>query len=208
MQEYRNFSYVSFIAVIFAKPKKVRPVAEPANKPVVQTAAPTAPSEQKPNEQAKAEKAIRFGYLDMLRIGSDSNQGKAAKAKFEAKAGKYKEQIVAKQKQLDKQKAAIQAKLATLSPEQRSAKAKEFEKKVDDYQKFVQKAEKEMQELQEEVSRKLFLEIEQVVDSYGKANGFTAICLKKDLLYLASGVDVQDVTDEILKLVNEKGQKK
>ena len=181
--------------------------AGPADIPAAQTAAPAVIVEPAPTGETKAERAIKFGYVDMVKIGNDSSQGRAAKAKFEAKADKYKGQIAAKQKQLEKQKNAIQAKLATMSPEQRAAKAKEFDKKVNDFQKYVQKAEKEMQDLQEEVSRKLFLDLEQAVDAYGKANGFTAICVKKDVLYLASGVDVQDVTDSILKLVNEKGSK-
>jgi outer membrane protein len=184
-------------------PAPVLPAKAPA--PVI---APAANKELNPSGQTKAEGGIKFGYVDMVKIGSDSDQGKAAKASFEARAEKYKGQIAAKQKQLEKQKKAIQAKLAGMGPDQRAAKAKEFDRKVDDFQKYVQKAETEMQTLQEEVSRKLFRDIEQVVETYGKANGFTAITVKKEVLYLASGVDVQDVTDPILKLVNEKGQKK
>ncbi|WP_243370125.1 OmpH family outer membrane protein [Geotalea sp. SG265] len=181
--------------------------AASADKAVAQAAAPVTAVEQPAAGPAKTERVIKFGYVDMVKVGSDSAQGKTAKARFEARAEKYQGQIAAKQKQLEKQKKAIQAKLAGMSPEQRATKAKEFDRKVEDFQKYVQKAEKEMQTLQEDVSRKLYKDIEQVVDSYGKANGFTAICVKKDVLYLASGVDVQDVTDAIIKLVNEKGQK-
>ena len=85
---------------------------------------------------------------------------------------------------------------------------KDFEKKIEEYQEFVQKAEKEMQSLQEELTRKLYQQIEQAAGDYGKASGFTAICVKKDLLYLGGGVEVEDVTEALLKLVNEKEQKK
>lgn len=193
---------------ILAGAEEVKPVPESK----VETSAPPAsPALTSPAvkgvEPGKTERAIKFGYADILKLGSESVQGKAAKARFEEKSDKYKSQIMAKQKQLEKKKAAIQAKLATLTPEQRAVKAKDFEKKVEEYQKFVQKAEKEMQAFQEEISGKLYQDIEQAAVAYGKANGFTAICVKKDILYLGSGVDVQDVTDAILKLVNEKGQK-
>ena len=59
-----------------------------------------------------------------------------------------------------------------------------------------------------DLARSLFGEIEKVVTDYGKANGFAAIVAKKELLYQGSIVTVQDVTEDILKLVNEKGQKK
>lgn len=203
-----------FIAVllaalpILAGAEEAKPVTEPKVETAVQPAPPALTNPAvKAVEPGKAERTIKFGYADMLKLGSESIQGKAAKARFEEKSDKYKSQIAAKQKQLEKKKAAIQAKLATLTPEQRAAKAKDFEKKVEEYQKFVQKAENEMQAFQEEISRKLYQDIEQAAVAYGKANGFAAICVKKDILYLGSGVDVQDVTDAILKLVNEKGQK-
>lgn len=203
-----------FIAVllaalpILAGAEEAKPVTEPKVETAVQPAPPASISPAvKGVEPGKTERTIKFGYADMLKLGSESVQGKAAKALFEEKSDKYKSQIAAKQKQLEKKKSAIQAKLATLTPEQRAAKAKEFEKKVEEYQKFVQKAEKEMQAFQDEIARKLYQDIEQAAVAYGKANGFAAICVKKDILYLGSGVDVQDVTDAILKLVNEKGQK-
>ena len=176
--------------------------------PAVPVPAVSAPQEQKKVEPAQAAQTIRIGYADITRIGNESVPGKAAQARFKAKAEKYQAQIAAKQKQLEKQKAAIEAKLPSLLPEQRAAKAKEFEKKVEEYRKFVQNAEKELKPLEEELARSLFGVIEKVVSDYGKANGYAAIVVKKELLYQGSGVSTQDVTDDILKLVNEKGAKK
>ncbi|KAF0221040.1 MAG: outer membrane [Geobacteraceae bacterium] len=173
----------------------------PTNPAVPATASPV----QKVAEPAKVERAFTIGFADIVRIGSESTQGKAAQARLKGKKDKLQTQITARKKQLEKQKAAIEEKLATFTPQQRAVKAKEFEKKIEDYQKFVQNAEKELQTMQEELTRKLFREIEQVVDTYGKANGYAAIIVKKELLYLGSEVKTQDVTDDILKLVNEKG---
>jgi len=179
------------------------PSAAPAPVPAVAPAL-----EPKQIEPTQAAPTVRIGYADITRIGSESAPGKAAQARFKAKADKYQAQITAKQKQLEKQKAAIEAKLPSLLPEQRAAKAKEFEKKVDEYRRFVQNAEKELKPLEEELTRSLFGEIEKVVSDYAKANGFAAIVAKKELLYQGNSVTVQDVTEDILKLVNEKGAKK
>jgi len=186
-----------------------KPLAVPQGGSEAQPVPPvaSAPGKKAPGP-AKAERTIRIGYADLVRIGNESNQGKTMHAKLAGKSDKYKAQISAKQKQLEKQKSSLEAKLATLSPQQRADKAKEFEKKIEEYQKFVQKAEKEMQSLQEELTRKLYQQIEQAAGDYGKASGFTAICVKKDLLYLGGGVEVEDVTEALLKLVNEKEQKK
>ncbi len=163
-----------------------------------------------PQEQKKVGpyQTLRIGYLDITRIGNESSPGKAAQGRLKAKAEKYQSQIAAKQKQLEKQKAAIEAKLPSMLPEQRAAKAREFEKKVEEYRKFVQNAEKEMKPLEEELTRSLVGMIEKVASDYGKANGYAAIVVKKELLYQGSVVAVQDVTEDILKLVNEQGEKK
>ena len=121
---------------------------------------------------------------------------------------KFQSQIEAKRKQLDKQRAAIEAKISSYSPQQRDAKGKEFGKKVEEFQKFGQSAENQLLEMQQELSRTLYGKIEQAAREYGKANGFAAIFVKRDLLYSASGVDVRDATDDVVKLINEKDSKK
>lgn len=208
---------VTLLSVLFLALLVVMPLHAPAAEPIpaaVPAAAPapvpavTPAQEPKQVEPAQAAPTIRIGYADISRIGSESAPGKAAQARFKAKADKYQAQITAKQKQLEKQKAAIEAKLPSLLPEQRAAKAKEFEKKVDEYRRFVQNAEKELKPLEEELTRSLFGEIEKIVTDYAKANGFAAIVAKKELLYQGNSVTVQDVTEDILKLVNEKGPKK
>ena len=162
----------------------------------------TVVAQPKVTEPAKAE-GLKIGFADLIRIGNESVRGKAVQAKLKEKNEKLQGQITARQKQLEKQKSAVQAKLATMTPSQREAKAREFEKKVDDYQKLVRSAEKEMQSLQEELTGKLFKSIEQAAGAYGKANGFAVIAVRKELLYLDSAVDVREVTDALLKLVDE-----
>ena len=147
-------------------------------------------------------KTIRIGYVDMVKAASDSVPGKAAFAEMKKRNDKYKGQIEAKQKQLEKLKATIEAKIATIPPPQREAKAKEFQKKVGEFQKFVQNAEKVMRTREEELSGKLFKAIEKAATEYGKANGYAAVVVKKELLYMGENVDAKDLTEEIVKGVD------
>lgn len=152
--------------------------------------------------------SILIGYVELGRISNESETGKAGQSKLTEKKKKLQTQIENKRKQLDKQRAAIEAKLPTFTPEQRESKAKEFQKKVDEYQKFVQKADNELQELQQELSRTLFEMIERASSEYGKRFNLALVTVKRDLLYLADNVLTQDVTDGVVKLINEQGQKK
>ncbi len=165
------------------------------------SAKPAAPAEVKVSTATPA-KTIRIGYVDMVKAASDSVPGKAAFAEMKKRNDKYKGQIEAKQKQLEKLKATIEAKIATIPPPQREAKAKEFQKKVGEFQKFVQNAEKVMRTREEELSGKLFKAIEKAATEYGKANGYAAVVVKKELLYMGENVDAKDLTEEIVKRVD------
>jgi len=182
------------------------PAEKSADLPKTQpSAVPTAP---KGDESPATKAAIRIGYVDMIRVSTDSEPGKAGQDRLTEKKKKLLAQIENRRKQLDKQRAAIEAKLPTFTPQQRETKGKEFQKKVEEYQKFTQKAEVELQDLQQEQSRILYEKIEKAATDYGKKNGLTFVAVKRDLLYLAEGVETQDVTEGIVKLVNEQGQKK
>lgn len=177
-----------------------------AGKPAAVPATPQIPAAplQKPSEAAVVQQPTHLGHVDLARIAAESETGKAGQAKMTDLKKKLQGQIEAKQKQLEKQKSAIESKLKTLAPAQREAKAKEFQKKVEDFQKFVQNAGKQMQEMEMEFADKLFKAIEHASADLGKAKGLALVVIKRELLYLGSGVDAQDVTDDVIKKIDKK----
>jgi len=178
----------------------------PATTPTLLTEAPQAVSaaDKKPAEAVAVQPSARLGHVDLARIATASEAGKAGQAELVALKGKFQGQIEAKRKQLEKQQAAIEAKLKTLTPAQRETKGKEFQKKVEDFQKYGMNAEKELLAKQEEVSSRLFKAIEQASAELGKARGLALVVVKRELLYLASGVEAQDVTEEVIKIIDKK----
>lgn len=165
-------------------------------------AVPAAVSEK--SVPAASEKRLRVGYVDILKVAEQSDAGKVAKTHYEAKADRLKSQIDTKQKLIEKQKAVLEAKLPTYTPEQREKKIKEYEKKVDELRKMLQNADKEMRPLQEDMMKEIYGKIETAAKTYGETNGFSAIIEKRELLYLGKGVDAEDVTDALVKEVNRK----
>jgi len=167
------------------------------------TASPTVAAE-KVTSPATAGTRFRVGYIDIMKIAAESDAGKVAKAHFEAKADLHKNRIDTKQKMLEKQKADLEAKLPTYTPEQRTAKIKAYEKKVAELRTMLQKADKEIRPLQEELIKDVYGKIEAAAQTYGAANGFSVILEKMELLYLGEGVDAEDVTEFIMKELNGK----
>jgi outer membrane protein len=169
---------------------------------------PPQPVAAQPPAVVAPARSPRVGYVDMARIASESDKGKALKATLTARKGQLQKKIDEKKKQLEKQKTTLEAKVATMTPAQRETKAKEFQKKVEEFQKFGQKSEEELLALQEKESRSLYDAIEQVSGEYGTNNGFTAIVIKKELLFVGKGVDAVDVTDSLIKSLITIEQKK
>lgn len=163
---------------------------------------------QKPAEAVPAQQVTRLGHVDLARIAADSETGKAGQAQLVDLKKKLQGQIESKRKQLEKQQAAIESKLKALTPQQREAKGKEFQKKVAEFQKFGMNAEKELQTKQEEFSAKLFKAIELASAELGKAKNLSLVVIKRELLFLGSGVDAQDVTDDVIKKIDGKEAKK
>ena len=182
------------------------PVADDQKPAQITTQTPTSP--QKATETPKAQQSLRLGHADISRIGTETILGKTSQAQAKEKQQKFQTKIESRAKQLDKQKTAIEAKLAKLTPAQREVKAKEFQSKVEDFQKFGRNAEKEFQTFQDNLSKTLLEAIEQAAVDYGKVHGLALVVVKRDLLYLADGVNAQDVTDGIIKLLDEKSTKK
>ncbi len=169
---------------------------------------------QTPAADAKTSKATvviqnpKLGYVDIVKIGGDSDRGKALKALLTSKKEALQTKIDGKQKQIEKLKKSIEAKLAIMSPQQREAKSKEFQKKLEEFQKFARSSEESLYTLQEKETKALFEDMEKAAVAYGKANDFAAIVIKKELLYVGNAVDAQDVTDALIKSLNEAGKKK
>ena len=183
-------------------PTEVKPSA-PQPQAVVST--PIAEAAVKP---AAVSPTTRIGSVDFARIGTESERGKKLKALLTAKKDKLQGKLDGKKKQLEKLKTSLEAKIATLSQPQREAKAKEFQKKVEEFQKLAQSSEEELVGLQDKESKALFEAIEEAATAYGKANGFAAIVIKKELLYVGSSVEAQDVTEALIKALDQAGQKK
>lgn len=186
-----------------AAPAPAAVTAQPALKPAPGLSLlPTA------KEEAKPVATTKIGVVDINKVSTDTAMGKAAQTQIKAHQSKLQKQVEAKRKQLDKFKADTERQLPSLSPQQREAKSKEFQKKIEEFQKFGMKAEKELMENQQKLTKALFEAIGKAADEQGKAKGLAAVATNRDLLYLSSTVAMVDITADIIKSLDEKGAKK
>lgn len=201
------FLILSALTVQAADQPAVSAAPAPAQpSPVASTPAPAPLPAAKESKQPAAK--ARIGVVDINKVSTESALGKSAQAEIKSLQAKLQKQIETKRRQLDKFKADVERKLPTMSPAQREAKSKEFQKKVEEFQKFGMKAEDEMKAAQEKLTKGLFGAIEEAATALGKAKGLAAVTINRELLYLGVDVEPLDVSGEVVKSMDEKGKKK
>lgn len=179
-------------------------VPQAAGEPAVLKGADTPKTASAPVAESKKPPVVRIGYADLIKIAEKSDAGKIAKTHFEAKADRLKAQLETKQKLLEKHKATLEAKLPTYTPEQRAVKIKEYERKVEELRKMLIKADQELKPMQEELIKGIYGKIEKVAREYGAAKNYSVLLEKRELLYLGNNVEADDVTDDLIKELNNK----
>lgn len=183
------------------------PAAAPATPaaaaaPAAPAAQASAPAADKQVLAAADAKDIKLAYISLNRVATESPQGKAATAKFNETSKKLQAKLEAKQKQLEKHKEAIEAKIATMTPKERATKAGEFQKKVEEFQKLVRSSELEAMELQASLNNDVYLSVKDVAVAYAKSNGYSIVVEEKSVLYLTEDLKPKDISDEIINVLN------
>ncbi|MGE0918850.1 OmpH family outer membrane protein [Trichlorobacter lovleyi] len=186
-----------------AVPAPAAPAAQPDLKPAPGLSLLPA---AKPAPQPLA--VAKIGVVDVNKVSTDSAMGKAAQHQIKAQQTKLQKQVEAKRKQLDKFKADTERQLPSLSPQQREAKQREFQKKIEEFQKFGLKSEKELMESQQKLTKGLFEAIGKAADELGKAKGLTAVVINRELLFLGAGVEPLDITADLITLLDGKATSK
>lgn len=107
---------------------------------------------------------------------------------------------------IKKMQADYEQKKDIMKPEERIKKEAELKLKLQEYSSALGDFKKKMDEKQKE-TEKIREEIIKEVKAYGEKNNFTVIFSSAGIVY--AGMDVIDITDEIVKIMNKKpGDKK
>ena len=145
----------------------------------------------------------KIGSVDLPYLVLESEFGKLIKIRLIEIKDKTEAKILIEKKKLDTLKKDIEAKFPSYTPKQRDAKSKEFQKRVGVFQKLVRDSEESLTKNQQGETSKILALVEKTISDYGKANDFAIIVIKKDILYIGSGIEAQDLTSIILKAVND-----
>ena len=147
---------------------------------------------------------LRVAVIDINKILNESDAGKAAKKKMEARYGELKKKIDVTQEEARKIKEGIDKQKVMLGKEKLKEKEDALQAKINELRQMTQEGEREMQTRQGELTREVLKSIEAKVD----------VVVKADKLYLVLEKSVgvvhydksMDITQRVLSLVDEDGK--
>ncbi|MEW6720828.1 MAG: OmpH family outer membrane protein [Thermodesulfobacteriota bacterium] len=144
---------------------------------------------------------IRIAVVDVNKVLNESEEGKAAKKKMEARYEELKKEIDAKQEELKKLKDEIDKQKVIASKEKLKEKEDAFQAKLNDLRKMTQESEREMQGRQGELTREILKRIEGQIDALVKAEKYDLILERSaGVIHV---VDSMDLTGRVLEMLNK-----
>jgi len=145
--------------------------------------------------------ASKVGYVDLQKVYTGYKKAMESEAAFRKKVENEQVKINALQAEIKKMKEEYDKKKDILKPEEKKKKEEELKEKFQEFTKKWSEVNKKLDERRKEFEGERIQEIRNAIKEYGKKHGYTVILDSRVILY---GEDVNDLTDEIIKLLNSK----
>lgn len=142
----------------------------------------------------------KVGYVDLSRLFDEYEKTKEFDKSLESDHNVF-------QEERDKRIEAIreeQGRLALMKEEEREKLEAELEKKKEELLEFDRQKRTDLTKQRDEKVREILLEIEKVVSDYAEKEKYAYILNDRVLIF---GAEEFDLTDEVLKILNEKYKK-
>jgi outer membrane protein len=145
---------------------------------------------------------VKIGYIDLQRVMLESEKGKEARKGLTDEADKLKKNLNQKQDEIQKLKDALEKQSATITPEARAEKERQYQTKLKDYQRLAGDYETDLRQKDVETSQRILKELEEVVRKMGDTEKYTLI-LERTQAGILFGSPANDITEKVISLYNE-----
>ena len=140
---------------------------------------------------------LKIGYVSLLKVFDGYQRTADSKHVLEQKGKQKQTELEGDFNELKK----LRQSLELLNDQAKETKAREIEERADGFKRLKARSEREFVQEQNQLAKQILDEIDQAVAEYAKANGFSVILDDRSLLY---GEDAYDVTDAVLKVLNQR----
>ena len=153
---------------------------------------------------ATAQDRIKIGFIDIQRVISESQAGRQAKDRFQAQLKKAEADVAKERADLERIRADIDKKGPLLKEEERRALEADFQKRSVALQREMSDYQQDLQQKNQQLMSDILKDLEQIVNEVGKADKFTLILERSQILYSDQGIDI---TSKVIDTYNSRMKK-
>lgn len=135
---------------------------------------------------------VKIGVIDFQRVLRESKAGKAAQAEIKQKAEGLEASLKQEGEEIEKLQNQLEREALAMSRDKREEKAREIRIKINDAKSLQKKYRNDFQEFEARLIKRIQKEFFDLVEDFGKRQGFTIILEKIGVLYVQDAVDVTD----------------
>ncbi|MGD9042436.1 MAG: OmpH family outer membrane protein [Desulfobacterales bacterium] len=154
---------------------------------------------------ADAADVAKIGILNMQRVMSASDPGKAAQAEIKEQGDKMLQDLNEKGAEIDTLRKQFERESMVMSKEKREEREREYRIRINDFKTLEKKYKTESQELQKRLVNKIIKDVYALAEEIGKNEGYLVIIRSDSVMYAPDSIDI---TDELIKKMNDNFAKK
>ena len=148
---------------------------------------------------------VKIGFIDVQRAISESQAGKRAKERFQARVKKAEAELLKEKQDLERLKSDLDKKGPLLKDEEKRNLEADLQRRYVSYQRGMQDQQQELRQKEGEMTTEILKELEKIVSEVGKAEKFTLILERSQVLYSDQGIDI---TTRVIEAYNARSKSK
>ena len=153
---------------------------------------------------ASAQERMKIGYIDVQRVIAESQSGKRAKERFQVQVKKAEADVQKERQDLERLKSDLDKKGPLLKEEERRSMEGDLQKRSVILQRTMNDYQQDLRQKESEIMSDILKEVEQIVNEVGKAEKFTLIFERSQIIYSDQGIDI---TSKVIETYNNRVKK-
>lgn len=151
-----------------------------------------------------AQERVKVGFIDIQRVIAESQAGKRAKDRFQAQVKKAEGDLQKERQDLERIRNDIDKKGPLLKEEERRNMEADFQKRSVNLQRTMGDYQQDLRQKENQMMSDILKELEVIVNEVGKADKFTLILERSQILYSDQGIDI---TNKVIETFNSRTKK-
>jgi len=154
---------------------------------------------------AAAQDRVKIGFIDVQRAINESVAGKRAREKFQSQIKKAETDLVKEKQEIERLKSDFDKKSPLLKDDERRNLEGDLQRRAVNYQRAMGDQQQELRQKEGEMTGDILKELEKIVTEVGKADKFTIILERSQILYSDQATDI---TNKVIEVFNSRSKSK